>query len=235
MTIQNREPFLDRLAQRLGQPRHQLSEHPYQQLNDLPQQTLSTKTPAELLTIARKNSEALPVTFHEVSLAALPQLLTDYVAYQGGGPLLLPTTEQFVNYQLTAWQTAIAAKQQVNYWRPDADRATNLKAAEIANISISFADFLLAESGTITVSSHPGQGRALHFLPTHYLSIVPRSRIVARSTQAIAWYQQEQAADRLTSSAIHFITGPSNSGDIEMQLVTGVHGPLDVTYVVVAD
>lgn len=235
MTIQNRDKFLDHLAERLGQPRHQLADHPYQQLNDLPQQTLSDKTPAELLALARKTSEALPVTFYEVAAVELPQLLTDYVASKGGGPLLLPTSKHFADYHLTDWQASIAATETVNYWQPQADRATNLKAAEMANISFSFADFLLAESGTITVSTNPGQGRALHFLPTHYLSIVPRSRIVARSTQAVAWYEQERQAGRLDSSAIHFITGPSNSGDIEMQLVTGVHGPLDVTYVVVDD
>lgn len=235
MTIQNREKFLNHLAERLNQPRHQLADHPYQQVNDLPQQTLKDKTAAELFSLAKKNSEALPVSFYETTLADLPQLLTDYIEKSGGGPVLLPTSERFNDFNLTTWQKEIAANQAVTYWRPDASREENLKIAETANISISFADFLLAESGTITVSSSPGQGRALHFLPTHYLSIVPRSRIVPRSTQAVAWYEKERAAGRLDSSAIHFITGPSNSGDIEMQLVTGVHGPLDVAYVVVND
>lgn len=235
MTIINREKFLNHLADRLDQPRHQLAQHPYQPISDLPQTTLADQTPAELLAIAKAHSEKIPVTFVTTAKAQLGAQLTTLIQERGGGPILLPTTKAFEQFQLTAWQQSLAETQQVDYWQAENGRAANLKLAENANLSISFADFLLAESGTITVSSGAGQGRAFHFLPQHYISVVPQSRIVPRSTQAIAWYDDEIKAGRLGSSAIHFITGPSNSGDIEMHLVTGVHGPLDVVYVVVTD
>lgn len=93
----------------------------------------------------------------------------------------------------------------------------------------------MAESGTLTVATTRGQGRAFHFLPTHYLSIVPRSHVVPRSYQAIQAYRQALQNGTLQTSNINFISGPSNSGDIEMVLIVGVHGPLTVSYVVVDD
>ena len=73
-----------------------------------------------------------------------------------------------------------------------------------------------------------------YILPKHYISIIPFSKLVPRSTQPAAFIQKNRKGEKI-GSAIHFISGPSNSGDIEMQLVVGLHGPLEVCYVVVMD
>lgn len=228
-----REEFLDALATKSGRPRHQLKDHPFKPLNDLPETTLADKTPAELAALAKQNSEAVHVTFQTTTKSALPQALDTFVAAKAAKSLLLPTSDQYARYGLEAWRQVVTPKPQ--YWLPDAGREANIAAAANADAAIGFADFLLAESGTITAATTPGQGRAFHFLPTHYLAIIPASRIVARSRQAMDWYDQEIKAGRLETSNINFITGPSNSGDIEMVLIVGVHGPLDMTYLVVED
>lgn len=69
----------------------------------------------------------------------------------------------------------------------------------------------------------------------HYLAIIPKSKILPRMRQAIDRYDEAMKTGKLKTSNINFISGPSNSGDIEMVLIVGVHGPLDMTYVVVED
>ncbi|MNC61589.1 Lactate utilization protein C [compost metagenome] len=83
------------------------------------------------------------------------------------------------------------------------------------------------------MESRPDQGRSLHFLPAHYIAVIEKERIVLRSTQAAAELNRRVQAGVALGSSINFISGPSNSADIEMKLVVGVHGPLSATYVLI--
>ncbi|KRN27506.1 LutC/YkgG family protein [Liquorilactobacillus mali] len=233
MTNSNREVFLDKIATKAGRTRHQLKNHPFVPINDLPESTLAGKSQDELLELAQKNSEAVHVTFEKTNRISLSTLLNDFLSAKDINNLILPTCDKWAAFGLSDWENKLADS--AEFWTPESSRTENLAKVNAADGAIGFADYLLAESGTITVATTPGQGRGFHFLPTHYLSIIPKSHILSRSRQAMHKYEAAIASGKLTTSNINFITGPSNSGDIEMVLVVGVHGPLDMTYVVVED
>ena len=225
--IQNREPFLQNLREKLGVEKQPVSAHPFEPVNHLPEEQLADKTPAELLTIVKERVETIHTNLVETTQENLLPTIQQIVAEFGGGNLLLPTDARFEAYGLADLAKSLEAGSE--------QREANIQTAAQANIAIAFAEFLLAESGTIVVESNAGQGRALHFLPKHYISIIPFSKLVPRSTQPAAFYTEKIEKGEKIGSAIHFISGPSNSGDIEMQLVVGLHGPLEVCYVVVMD
>ena len=62
---ENREQFLNRLQKASGRKRHQLADHPFKPLNDLPDQLLADKSPEELYAEAVKNSESVNATVVE--------------------------------------------------------------------------------------------------------------------------------------------------------------------------
>lgn len=226
-SIENRESFLANLNQRLGNPRYT----PYEAISDLPQSHLADKTPEELLAICREKAVKVNAQMVEITSDQLNETLAQLIEAAGGGPIAIPDDPQFAEYDV-----ALPQDHPIHQWQKGADkREVNVTNCQNANVAVAFARFLCAESATIVVESSAGQGRVLHFLPAHYISLIPMSRLVPRSTQAAAYFEEKIEKGETTGSAYHFISGPSNSGDIEMQLVTGLHGPLEVHYVIIKD
>lgn len=59
--------------------------------------------------------------------------------------------------------------------------------------------------------------------PPMYLVILPESKIIPRLTEAAAHIHGQVPTG--LPACINFITEPSRTGDIEMDLALGMHGP----------
>jgi L-lactate dehydrogenase complex protein LldG len=97
-----------------------------------------------------------------------------------------------------------------------------------ADLGISGVDALIAETGSIIQASRPGQPRSLSLLPPCYIAIADRSQLYA---DLFDWFDSFPPAN--LPASISLITGPSKTGDIELKLVTGVHGPGEVHVILV--
>jgi L-lactate utilization protein LutC len=72
-------------------------------------------------------------------------------------------------------------------------------------------------------------GRSVTLLPPTYVAIVSVERILRTVPEAIEKYAGDSAGEAGGLPAnVCFHTGPSRSGDIEMALFVGMHGPGDV-------
>jgi L-lactate dehydrogenase complex protein LldG len=112
-------------------------------------------------------------------------------------------------------------------WWPEGGR----EPAEAADVSVTGAQWAVAETGTVVVTSAAPEGRAPSLLPTVHVAVVAASRVV----DTVATLFKEIAALPKRPSNLVLVTGPSKTGDIENILVQGVHGPKEQHAIVVED
>jgi L-lactate dehydrogenase complex protein LldG len=113
-------------------------------------------------------------------------------------------------------------------WRELADFR---EVAGKADIGLSTAEWAIAETGTLVLEHGPGKGRTVTLLPPTYVAVVPVERLLRTVPEAIEKYAGGEAGGLPANVCFH--TGPSRSGDIEMSLFIGMHGPGDVHVILV--
>jgi L-lactate dehydrogenase complex protein LldG len=100
----------------------------------------------------------------------------------------------------------------------------SIEASANADLGVTGAIAALATTGSLVQSAGTTGGRTASLLPPVHLCVLPASRIVASTSDVLRGLG---APGRLPSNLV-FITGPSRSGDIELIIALGVHGPLVV-------
>lgn len=113
-------------------------------------------------------------------------------------------------------------------WR---DLSDFREVAGKADIGLSTAAWAIAETGTLILEGGAGMGRTVTLLPPTYVAVVPADRMLRTVHEAIEKYSGGGAAGLPANVCFH--TGPSRSGDIEMSLFIGMHGPGDVHVILV--
>jgi L-lactate dehydrogenase complex protein LldG len=107
------------------------------------------------------------------------------------------------------------------------DSGYDVRELESCDAGITECDALIAQTGSVLVTSRSAGGRALSVLPPHHVVIARREQLLPDLTAAFELLSRKYAPDY--PSFISFITGPSRTGDIERILVLGAHGPRKLT------
>jgi L-lactate dehydrogenase complex protein LldG len=99
-----------------------------------------------------------------------------------------------------------------------------------ADIGFTGVDLAVAETGTLVLRSGAGRPRSTALLPPYHVAVFDRTALVESLAQLgvflEAWHNGDPEPGG--GAAIHFITGPSRTADIELTLTRGVHGPKEV-------
>ncbi len=128
-----------------------------------------------------------------------------------------------------------------------------------ADLGVTGVDYLIAETGSVVLRSRPEQPRSLSLLPPVHIAVAQQGQILpdlfdlfplllpsppggeglgvrgALSPSPPTPFPQgaRGVIDDGLPACLSLITGPSKTGDIELRLVTGVHGPGEIHVIVV--
>lgn len=100
-------------------------------------------------------------------------------------------------------------------------------------VGVSHALVGIAETGTLMMASGPHSPSTLNMLPDTHVVVVRASDVVGGLEDA--WGRLRTAYPDGPPRTVHFITGPSRTGDIEQTIQLGAHGPRRLHVILVDD
>ena len=230
-----KQAFLGRLSRALGRDSIPTSVTPFD-FSKGPQETMySDLSHEQVIEMFKTEAERLGTKLIEVEASQVGQTLVDEIVARGGGSVVYPKSAEVETYGLEAAFQQLGEDQATFYqWDATKGREANINVAKDSNIGITFPILGIAETATVIQPSTEESGRSLGLLPLTHISIVREDTIYPRMTQTMAElakiYRNDPA--KFPTNVVH-ISGPSNTADIELVRVVGVHGPINVTFILV--
>ncbi len=97
-----------------------------------------------------------------------------------------------------------------------------------ADIGVTEADYVIADTGTLVLLSDGSRPRGVSLLPTTHMAIVHPCNVISNINELFIILKNKFNASRELTSCMSFVTGPSRTADIELNLTLGVHGPKEL-------
>lgn len=231
MDMQNRENFLNRLAEKMGKAR-QLEPAPMPEwVNDYPQTRLTDRSQAQLCNEFIDFARVMMADVVVAKAEEIPQTILEIGEKYGGGKVILNNDDRLADLGIIS---AVQAKFDSYVWDTQQGR-NNIDEAERAKIGIVYGEYGLAESGGVVLFSDKAFGRSVSLLPETSIVVLRKSNILPRVAQLANILDAKAKRGERMPSCINIISGPSATADIELIKVVGVHGPVSKIYLVVDD
>lgn len=220
--------FLANVAQALGRDKVQ-SSRPSRQETGPPafwrEYKLETNSPLELFkqTLETLTGRVAIVKDGQTASAQLKSWLSELNAFR----LIIwdnPHLKQHIDF------AGLGAE--ITWWNDGHTSRSLIDAAANADVGITWADYAVAYTGSLALFSSPVQGRSASLLPPSHIAIMNQQAIVPTMSSVIRQLSDRHGKNDLPA-AVEFITGPSRTSDIEMDLSIGVHGPFRVWVIVI--
>ena len=129
---------------------------------------------------------------------------------------------------------------EVHFWGEDIDSENSFERFHLretlaqVQLSITGAEYLVADIGSILMTAGAQASRQISLLPSTHLVIATPDQIYPNMAELFLRIGEEYW-ENLPGSALTLITGPSRTADIEKVLIKGVHGPTRLLVILLAE
>ncbi len=100
------------------------------------------------------------------------------------------------------------------------------KTGGIMDAALTGCEFLIAQTGSVMVSSHQPGARQIMVFPETHIVIAQKQQVIKNLD--VAYRAISEKYNKNLPSQITLITGPSRTADIEKVLTLGAHGPKEL-------
>jgi L-lactate utilization protein LutC len=239
--VANRQDMLERISRALGkptcgEPANRIKSLDFPELGPvmppIPPEQLIPKFESELAKVSG-------TAYRAQNLQDLENHLKSILGPTDGGivlsrnPLLgrlgLPT-------RLQAWGRTVSIWSEGAEDSGAAPGTSFRERAFTASVGITGVDFVLAESGTLVLSSATEGAQLASLAPPVHVALYRREQVLGSLEEVLDQLPVPRSPDvSVPGRAVVFITGPSRTADIEQILIRGVHGPREVHVILVED
>jgi L-lactate dehydrogenase complex protein LldG len=240
-SMTTRKEMLEKVRRALGHTGTAGFEKASQSLDALPplDRVLPPVAPSELVEKFEGELQKLAgIACRAASITDLDQILRDILSKSEGGPIVLSRNSLLsqlrLSEKLTTWgRDCLIWPSSENVSK---ERLTDFRRQCFeAKVGITGVEFVLAESGTLVLTS-PTEGSQLASLaPPIHVALYRRAQVVESLEEVLARLPALRNPTQLPGRSVIFITGPSRTADIEQISIRGVHGPKHVYAVLVED
>lgn len=228
--MSNREDMLARIRRALGHPAGSPVPNVEQELPVLGD-VLPPIPPSEL--VPRFEQELQKVAgcpYRAATLLELEETLRHLLAAPGVTSAVISRNPLIAKLnleeKLRAWGKTVAV------WPAETGRETSLETAQefrehafSAGVGISGVDFVLAESGTLVLSSVTEGAQLASLAPPIHVALYRRGQVVGSLEELLERLPVPRDLDEpLPGRSVVFVTGPSRTADIEQILIVASTG-----------
>jgi L-lactate dehydrogenase complex protein LldG len=187
---------------------------------------------AELIARFTAEATAVRAQVYRVSdkLQFVAQIAEICAAFQGQ-EIALSGAEIFADMDFTS---ALVAQGFSTFVPGETDHEKLLARLANCEVGLTAADYAIAETGTLVLSSDEPNALLVSLLPPVHIALVRSSQIATSLDEVISKLSKERIGRVDPSRSITLITGPSRTSDVELVLSIGVHGPKEL-HVIILD